>query len=655
MTLRPLEIAAWTPPPDMSICDWIESNVELAGDAQEKGPYRFARVPYFRFIAEAFSDYRVKYIGLMAAAQIGKTWGFYAIIAYDVGQRQGRTLIVMADQATGEAVTEDRLHQVFKKSPNLCGIIGNLTKKQCSFLNGAKIDITWASSVAGLATFTCLLVYRDEVDKPGYSMTSKEASPLSLSEERVKAVQGGKILTSSTPTTESGNITKEMESSDTVFDFFVRCPYCNHAQPLRFSPEYCYGFENGQYIGEDAKPHRFGKIKWEGGRNATSEQIAAAGYQCGECGKIWSTIEKNRAVEDCFAFPRGGKINGLRKIFFHINRIYSLIGEAASIPVMVADFVTIMKMPEGPEKRKTLQGFVNSTLAEPWKEVVVETADIKILEARVDLPRHTVPENAIALTCAIDVQKYGFWFSVRAWARNFDSWLINYGKLATWEEVRELLFNTDYPVQGTENQRMGLWRAAIDTGGGEGQTEFSLTEEAYFFIRKYGIGYGCQVFATKGSSSPLLGRVMKLGGKIDTTPSGKALAGGLQLYLLDTDHLKSMVFARIMNAIERRDLASYLNADTGEDYAHQLTAEEQRRDEKGRLYWHQKRYDNHWLDTECLNHALASPDWSGVSLLKARAGVKKKQGGGDIRQQRARGQGGNWFKGVNSSDWFGRK
>jgi len=57
----------------------------------------------------------------------------------------------------------------------------------------------------------------------------------------------------------------------------------------------------------------------------------------------------------------------------------------------------------------------------------------EILAACCGLPPQTVPEQAVALSCGIDVQLSGFWSVVRAWAPDLTSRLIHYGFLATWD------------------------------------------------------------------------------------------------------------------------------------------------------------------------------------------------------------------------------
>ena len=68
----------------------------------------------------------------------------------------------------------------------------------------------------------------------------------------------------------------------------------------------------------------------------------------------------------------------------------------------------------------------------------------------------------------------GFYFVVRAWARDGRSWLVQYGFLDDWSQVDRLLDST-WPVEDREDVVMPLWRAAVDIGGHETAQENALS------------------------------------------------------------------------------------------------------------------------------------------------------------------------------------
>jgi len=249
----------------------------------------------------------------------------------------------------------------------------------------------------------------------------------------------------------------------------------------------------------------------------------------------------------------------------------------------------------------------------------------------------------VALTAGIDVQKHGFWFVVRAWAKDYTSWLVDYGYLDSWADVDQLLFEKRYPVDGC-GHISGIWRAAIDTGGGKYSSNVSSTEETYLWLQsRMGYGMGCRVWGVKGSSNPLPSK-MRIGNPLNKTPSGKPLRAGMRNILLDTDKLKDMFFMRLEKAMEGLPGGAFLHADTDESYAKQILAEEKQIDDRGVEKWMQKSSSaaNHYLDCECMASIVADWEWpgGGVNLLleaSQEVVVRKKEvvenpftGGGDF-------------------------
>ena len=273
----------------------------------------------------------------------------------------------------------------------------------------------------------------------------------------------------------------------------------------------------------------------------------------------------------------------------------------------------------------------NKHLAEPWKLTVVSRSAEEILAARCDLPAQNVPQAAIALTCGVDVQQFGYWFIVRAWAADMTSWLIHYGFLATWADVERLLFESSYPV-GDTGRSMRIFRACVDTGGSKKFEDMTMTEETYFWLIKNRGRGGCALWGTKGASNAIAG-MLSLGSGIVSTPSGKKLPEAIRLLTVDTEKAKDQYHYRLKLATKEdtRDLpgAAFLHADTGKDYVAQILAEEKQKDDKGRESWvniHSR--PNHLLDAEVLAAACVEMEFPGGGLrLLAGMRERKDQGG----------------------------
>jgi phage terminase large subunit GpA-like protein len=269
--------------------------------------------------------------------------------------------------------------------------------------------------------------------------------------------------------------------------------------------------------------------------------------------------------------------------------------------------------------------YVTQYKAEEYNQVIRTTTQSEILKSRVDaLPPQTVPQDALALVCFIDVQKYSCWFAVRAFARDYTSWLIHWGQLPSLEDAEDLIFTRRYAVAESA-ETMGIWRAGVDTGGSDTeQYGVSMTENTYWWLirniprgRRHGVG----IFGTKGSSRPILG-TFKLGEEILKTSSGKKLPAALRLTFIDTEVMKSLFHDHLDNAARNEGRGAYLHAGTDNDYGvylRHILAEEKKKDSRGRVEWVKKGRDNHLFDCEVGCMSLAHYQWpgGGVNMLTA--------------------------------------
>lgn len=607
-----IELSVIKPRENLPPSIWAEKYIHLGAYAEEKGPFRLRRTPHAGPILDAFVNPVIEEIVFCKPAQIAGTTILLIAASFFTHQQPCPIGIVLADEDTSKFVAKSRFAVLYDDSPDLEKIKSDTwTGGEYKTKTGAYITFLWASSVMKLGTKSLRVMMLDEIDKAGWLVKSKEASALSLAGERKETFFRFKLFKTSTPTLETGNINKELESCDVIYDWHVPCPFCGQKQPLRWSKKYASEFKNGRYRDENGKYRNVGSVVWQGGLNATDGQIDAGGYKCGSCRRVWTTAQKNEAVENGKMVSRKRDDGKGRKVGFHINRIYSLLGKSGDIPKLIRAFIKAVKSGDP----KNLQGFVNSTLADVWKETINKTESSEVLKARCDLEPLTVPGAAVALTCGIDVQKWGFWFTTWAWTSTGTSWLIDYGFLGQWVDLEFLLFEKRYPIEG-KGQTAGIWRAGIDTGGGKVYENMaSQTEQTYNFLRKFSNRSAPRVFGTKGSSGPLAGYV-KIGQPIDRTPSGKVLKRGIQLVFIDTDKVKDAIHYRFGQARIHGEKAAYLHRETDETFARHIAAEEKRIDERGVPVWVEVGNDNHLLDCTVIAHACAEPDfYGGVRVL----------------------------------------
>lgn len=84
-----------------------------------------------------------------------------------------------------------------------------------------------------------------------------------------------------------------------------------------------------------------------------------------------------------------------------------------------------------------MQTYVNNVQAQPYKFVTMES-DAERLARHIDpnLPQGLIPDWAIALTLAVDMQRNHFWFSVAAHGLEPERiHILDYGRVQSFEEV----------------------------------------------------------------------------------------------------------------------------------------------------------------------------------------------------------------------------
>lgn len=597
------ERSAWAPPEDLRVSEWAE-RYRMLPSKTSAAPGQWSNVPFYTVeVMDAFVDPWVETITIMAAVQSSKTESIYNMLGFAICQDPAPVLVVMPTLGLMKRANKKILNMILE-SPEISRHItsnqDDITKSEIQ-LDNLCITFATAGSTADLRNVEVRYCLMDETDDYPLEV-SEQGSPVEMATARTTTFWNRKIIHVCTPTTDEGYIAQEYKRSDKS-KYWVPCPYCKGYQKLDFFRIKHRGGTLGQWPKDYRDPDyiRLNRV---------------ARYECEHCGaeiddrdKRWMLrfgtwvpdghpIDKNGSV----AIPRPRSIHR----GFHWSSMYS---PWRSFSDVAAQF---FKTKDDPETYKT---FVNLWLGEPWKQIVDTIPESSILQAKVDLPPQTVPREAVALTAFIDCQKYGFWFAVRAWAADYTSWLIHYGQLATWDDVGHLLFETEYPV--VDEGIAKIWRAAVDIGGTKHEeSSASMTEEAELWVRANGVGRGARVWATKGSSTPLAGK-LRLGQALDKTPSGKPLPGGLQIVSLDTAKLKDAFHYRLQLAIDKQPGGAYLHSETNELYSGHIAAEEKRTNRKGIEEWVQVRKRNDLLDCECGNLALADPEWpgGGVNLL----------------------------------------
>ena len=597
------EIRALQPPEDITVSQWADKYRILSPKtSKEPGKWKTERVPYTKFVMDQFNNHEVEEIILCWSAQVSKTESMMNMLAYAIDQDPGPAMFVFPDEDTARYASKNRIQIMLEDSPKLKKYIPSaawdMTNTEMQ-LETMIIYIVWAGSPAKLASKPVRYVFFDEVDKyPAFS--GKEADPIALAKERTNSYRGfHKIIMASTPTTEDGNIWRELNKCNAIYRYAVPCPHCKQYQFLEFQ-----------------------NIIWDEDVRDPEQVREIAQYSCEHCGALIEENEKQWMLQNGRWEIVEEKSDKRRKIGFHLSALYSPF---LSWGELAAEFL------ESKDDTAKLMNFINSKLAEPFKEVVNSRTEDEILSLKNDLDPAVAPENSVAILASVDTQKDGFYYTIWAFDNEVKGHLLRYGFAHNWSELELVLFKSEYRIKGYDRS-VPVIRVFIDSGGDK-------TEEVYRWSRKFrGV-----VFPVKGSSQKM--GVPYKESIIDKLPNGKRFTGGLRLVLIDTEYYKDAIARRL----ETEGLSFHKG--TGVDFALQMIAEEKRRVRKGNTYvekWVRIHKHNHYLD--CTVYALACADHLQVSYLKPiidsfQKPVKKQTDVKEIKEQISQ----------NKTGWLGRR
>ena len=619
------EQEAWKPPEEITVSQCADKHRVLGRGSSKPGQWETEFVPFMRDVMDSFSIDCVEEIWLIKPTQSGGTESILNMLLYAILQDPGPAMIVEPTEALADEISQDRIDMMIETCDHLREVKSfhpdDLTKKKKTF-STMSVYFAWSNSPTSLASRPIRYCFFDEVDKYK-KFTGEEASPLALGKERTNTfIFTRKIIHVSTPTTDLGYITQGEKNCEARFRYQVPCPHCGYKQRLIFEGIKFGPFSIERYIDE-------------GMQSTQAEKLAY--YECDSCREKIYDSQKTEMV-------RRGKwfdlISGLEfsecveklrpsKIGFQISRLYS---PWHTFGMVAREFLESKGYPE------KLMNFRNSWMAEPWVEKYETKSEKEILANVIDIEPFTVPKDAVGVTCGIDPSADGFWFVVLAWKKNMSPHLLHYGFIVGWEAVTSLIWDKTYQVEG-DKTRLPIWRAALDTGGGEREYhDMTMTEEAYDWLRKFGKR---KCFGAKGASNPQM-RKIKIS-LIDKMPKGQPIPGGIVLLTLDTSAFKDAIHYRLQ--IKPEDPGRFtFHKDTGMDYVSHLLAEEKIINSKTRKpEWIQIREKNHWFDATVLAYAMADPElFGGAMLIRTKEEEQKQDKPVNPITQKQRG---NWIKG----------
>lgn len=534
---------AFRPPPKQTLSQWADANAYLSAESTAE-PGRWHTIPYQRGIQDAFTDPRIEQVSVMKSARVGWSKIINNVVGYHMDNDPCPMMVVQPTIEDAKGYSKEEIAPMLRDTPCLKDKVQEARAKDADNtvlhkkFPGGVLGIVGANSPRGFRRVSRRVVLFDEVD--GYpSSAGAEGDQIKLGIKRTEYFWNRKIGAGSTPTIAGISRIETLFAQSDQRRYMVPCPQCGCKQFLKW--------------GGPDKP--FG-IKWPEGEPEKAYYLCESGNGC-----IIEHTEKRWMVERgewVATAPGNGKHAG-----FHIWAAYSY-SPNATWAQLAEEF---LECKNDPEQLKT---FVNTTLGEVWEEEYSAKIGAEGLAKRAEpYDLLTVPEGGLVLTAGVDVQDNRLEFTVRAWGKGEESWLVNHGKIfgdpATADVWGQLdnVFGMQY--RHATGAAMRLFAVCVDTGG-------HFTHETYAQVRKWRKSKRPFVLAIKGASrngKVALGKPTMQ----DINHKGQTIRKGVALYPLGTDTIKSVIYGRLKQTEDTGAGIYHFPIGLPDDYYKQLTAE----------------------------------------------------------------------------------
>ncbi len=514
-------LAAGLMPDDLlTVSQWSDAHRELdSRGSPEPGRWRTKRVPYLREIMDNLSVISpVAETVVMKGAQLGFTEAGNNFVGYVIHHAPGPGLFLEPSQDIANRNVRQKIDPMISATGSLAERVpskrakdGGNTLEEKEFPGGIWL-FKWASSTAGLRSSSIRYLVLDEIDEYAAEI-GEQGDPETLARARTNAFgRRKKVYIPSTPTVEGrSRIASLFEDSDQRW-YFMPCPHCD--EPIRFE---------------------FKQLHWEKGRPETVH------YECQACeGKIHEW-QKTRMLEEAdrrnldgvpgFGWvPQRPEVRYRRG--YHINGLYAPVGFKSWEEV-----ATEWESAQGNQAK--LKAFVNTVLAETWKDKGEAPDWQRLYNRREDYERNVVPAGGLVLFAAADVQKDRIEVELKAYGRGLETWSIDYRVFlgdtsdethpaSPWRQVDELLAEV-WP-HAHAGVCMQIARLAVDSGYN--------TQTVYRWASKYS---PTRVMIVKGQPEQVV--AVAAPKAIQIKANGQKVARGQKLWNVGTNLIKGELYS----------------------------------------------------------------------------------------------------------------
>jgi hypothetical protein len=624
--------SALKPRPLQKVWQWIDEHVviPMIVGSTNPGPLDTALVPPMRGLYELYWQSRVHYFTLAKSARVGGTLFSICCVLHKLANWPGPILWVDPTRKTALRFSRGEMQPHIMECDAVAeqAVISRTTWTALEMIfRACTLGLVGAGSAADLGGRQAEMLVLNERDKFKQDLRS-EAPPAQLAIVRTKQFRHTrKILENSTPTLESADTWQNFLAGSQHY-CYLPCPHCSGKTtegweaPQDYAPErspqsYDPSLKGWQRLtffpeekevpfADDGTPlketriEKTGSVRFDHCRLPNSDRYdlhrveQEANYDCAHCGKRIEHSDLNWMLRRYWWRSHNAKAP-TDHISAHFWAAYSPFEHWGQLA---------KKFLQSKGSISKMHDFYNGDLGLPFVRhaTTIREDDLdRVIKHSPDYLTGQLPFRPDRLTMTVDVQGFGFWWSIRAWGVLWDhpdmpmwSGLVDCGSAVSWAQIEELA-GISQQDDGTWNEytfegaKFRVTQGLIDSG-----YDAQQNKKVYDFCKKHRDIFN----PSKGGSS------QQMRGKFCT--ESPVADDQLTLWWYWDDHFKQALY---YDRIKERRGNWWLPTNISSNYRAQLTAEhtEERKKPNGTiaLEWIVSGEEgNHLGDTEKMHESL---------------------------------------------------
>lgn len=483
-------LKALLPPPRLSLSQWIASELRLPAGVSAL-PGKVELWPFQRDIADSIGG-PVERVTVVKSVRVGYSTLLSAAIGSFVANEPSPILLLMPTESDCRDVVVSDLEPIFEATPVLHGLLsaeadasGRNTLLSRRFPGGS-LKIVASRSPRNLRRHNVRVLLIDEASA---MENTAEGSPILLAERRTLSFGNRKIVVGSTPIHDDDYVLHSYRQSD-MRVYECPCPECGAFSELAWK----------DIIWPEGEPEK-------------------AAWKCPFCFEV---IPESRKVE--MVANGAWRAQRPQLVGHHGYKLNALISPHANASwgKLAVEFLAAKSSPD------LLQGFVNTILAEGWRDAADELNEDDLRSRCEPWGLNAIPDDVLWITCGIDMQDSWADWVLTGHSRTGEQFVLANGQIhgtydspELWAEIDDFLRSEwDHPRGG----KIRIDATLIDSGDGD------HTPHVYAFTRPR---FNRRIAASKGMSG------------FSRVPLQRSQVKGVNLFVVGSDALKNALFNRL--------------------------------------------------------------------------------------------------------------